>query len=117
MVRFFCALAPLWAAVLVCASSAPASADPRSDPLDAKAPIPPLKYQSSLTGYRRFGDEKLTPWKEANETAAGAGGWRAYARETQEGAAPSSGASAPAAGAARAAPASAPSAGHQEHKK
>lgn len=114
MFRSFHALAPLSVAVLVCASSA--NADARSDPLDAKAPISPLKYQSSLAGYRRFADEKLTPWKEANETAARIGGWRAYARETQEGAAPSSSASAPAAGPARAVPASAPAAGHQ-HKK
>lgn len=115
MFRSFHALVPLSVAVLVCASQA--NADARSDPLDAKASVPPLKYSSSLAGYRRFAEEKLTPWKEANETAARIGGWRAYARETQEGAAPSSSASAPAASPARAAPASAPAAGHHEHKK
>jgi hypothetical protein len=102
--------------VLVFAPPASASAEARSDPLDARAPVPALKYQSSLTGYRRFADEKPAPWKEANETAARIGGWRAYARETQQGDAPGPSVSAPAAGAARSAPASAPAAGHQGHK-
>jgi len=115
-IRIFHAAAPLLAGMLVCASPAPARADARSDPLDAKAPVPALKYQSSLAGYRRFADEKPTAWKEANETAARIGGWRAYARETQEGAAPGPGASAPAAASpARGAPASAPAAGHRGH--
>jgi len=113
--RSFYAVAPLLA-TLVFAPPAPASADARPDPLDARAPVPALKYRSSLAGYRRFADEKPAPWKEANETAARIGGWRAYAREAQQGAAPGPSASAPAAGAARAAPASAPAAGHQGHK-
>jgi hypothetical protein len=89
MSRSFCAVALPLAAALVYAM--PANAEPRSDPLDAKAPVPALKYQSALAGYRRLGDEKPIPWKEANETAGRIGGWRAYAREAQ--------ASAPAAGA------------------
>ena len=116
MFRFFPEPASLLAAAFAFASPAPASADVRSDPLDAKAPVPAPRYQSSLAGYRRFADES-TPWKEANETAARIGGWRAYARETQEGVAPSSSASAPAAGPARVAPATAPAAGHHGHKK
>jgi hypothetical protein len=117
MFRFFHVLSPLSAAVLVLASPASSAADASRDPLNAKAPVPPAKYQSSLAGYRRFGDEKVAPWKDANETAARIGGWRAYARETQEGAAPSSGASAPAGAPGRGGPASAPAGGHDGHKK
>ncbi len=107
MFRSFIAMSPLLASMLAFAASADAAG---ADPLDAKAQIPPLHYRSSMEGYRRFGDERPAPWKEANETAARIGGWRAYARETRDGAAS-------AAGVAPAAPASAPGSGHQGHGK
>jgi hypothetical protein len=106
MFRLFSALPPLLASALLSASAASAGAQSASaDPLDAKAQVPPLKYRSSLEGYRRLSDEKVAPWKEANETTARIGGWRAYARETREGASPA------------AAPASAPRNGHPGHHK
>jgi len=51
-------------------------------------------YQSVFSGYRRYGDEPVVPWKQSNEVVGRIGGWKAY---TQEAAAPRppAGASAP----------------------
>ena len=81
--------------VAALAAAAPCGAQNRTDPLDAKASVPTLKYTSSLDRFRGWGDDKPIPWKEANDTAARIGGWRSYAREAQ---APAPGASAPIAG-------------------
>lgn len=56
----------------------------RPDPLDAQASVPPVEYRSAFTNYRPLGEDKLAPWKDANEATARAGGWRAYAKEAQE---------------------------------
>ena len=76
------------------APTAPAAAEPRPDPLDARVAVPALRYSSSLAGFRTWGDTTPMAWKDANDNAARIGGWRAYAREAQ---APAAGASAPAA--------------------
>lgn len=99
-------LALLAAASIAQAQGAPARAE-RPDPLDPRAGVPAAAYASPLAGYRRLGDDKPVPWKEANETVNRIGGWRAYAREAQ---APD-----PAASAART-PASGPAPGHGGHK-
>jgi len=72
-----------------------ASAVPRPDPLDVKAGVPALTFESSFSRYRRSGDDKALSWRDANDAVARIGGWRVYAREAQE---PAS--SAPAASAA-----------------
>ncbi len=54
------------------------------DPLDARAPVPPLVHESSLAQYRKFSDEPVISWREANETVNRIGGWRAYSREANE---------------------------------
>ena len=85
---------PILSALLIVAAltaAVPCTAEPRPDPLDAKAPVPALRYSSSLTRFRALGDDKAVPWKEANYTTARIGGWRAYAREAR---APAPGASA-----------------------
>jgi len=46
-----------------------------------QSPAPLLSYQSVFDGYQALTDDKPTPWKEANETAALRGGWLAYAKE------------------------------------
>ncbi len=75
----------------------------RPDPLDAKASVPTLAYESPFSRYRPWGDEKPVSWREANDTVTRIGGWRVYAREAQQ---PDPGAAAaPAAPAARSAPA------------
>lgn len=86
------------------ATSASASARARAakaDPLDARAAVPALAYESALSRYRRAGVDKHLdqpqPWRESNDTAARIGGWRAYAREAQQpDAAPAAPASSPA---------------------
>lgn len=62
-------------------SAAPAA---RPDPLDPKASVPTLIYESPFSPYRRLGDEKPVSWREANDTVARIGGWRVYAREAQQ---------------------------------
>lgn len=56
----------------------------RPDPLDAMAPVPAVAYESALRRHRRSADEPPIAWREANDTAARIGGWRAYAREAQQ---------------------------------
>ena len=77
-----------WLAVFPAMAALAALAQPASTP--ALAPgsavvieTPPsiLTYRSALEGYHPFADEKLIPWKEANETVYGRGGWQAYAKE------------------------------------
>ena len=77
----------LGAALLCCAQTQAQTASTaavRSEPLDAKASVPPLRYESSFAQYRRLSDEKLISWRDANDTVARIGGWRVYAREAQQ---------------------------------
>lgn len=86
--------------------------DAMPDPLNAQAAIAPLVHQSTLANDRRLADPEPVAWSEANQTVGRIGGWRAYAREAAEPAAPER----------AAAPASAPAAsmpagrgGHPAH--
>jgi hypothetical protein len=75
------------AALLTIAFAVPAGPDRqdpgagKASPLDAQAAVPPLSHSSAFTGYRLYSDQKLTPWRDANDTAGRSGGWRAYARD------------------------------------
>ena len=62
----------------------PATSAAKPDPLDPKASIPTLGYESSFTQYRRLDDGKPVSWREANDTVTRIGGWRVYAREAQQ---------------------------------
>jgi hypothetical protein len=44
-------------------------------------------YTSPIADYQKFVDEKVLPWKAANDKVAEIGGWRAYAKEAQANAA------------------------------
>ena len=66
------------------AQAQPAATSARPDPLDAKASVPTLSYESSFSQYRRMGDEKPVSWRDANDTVTRIGGWRVYAREAQQ---------------------------------
>ncbi len=55
----------------------------RPDPLDPKATVPVLRYESVVASHRRLGDEKTVSWRDANDAVARIGGWRVYAREAQ----------------------------------
>jgi hypothetical protein len=54
------------------------------DPLDPQARVPAASYTSPLSTYRRLGEDKPVPWKQANETVNRIGGWRTYTREAQQ---------------------------------
>lgn len=72
-----------------------------------------LPYQSAFEGYRRFSDEKVGSWREANDNVGRIGGWREYAKEAQR---PDSSAPAPTPGTSGTAPAARdPHAGHGKH--
>lgn len=89
------------------AASAPPS---RPNPLQADAPVPPLRHTSALSRYKTHTEVEVGAWRQANDLTAQIGGWRAYAREAH---APDSPASTPAAAPAASrpeAPASAPAA-------
>ena len=66
------------------AQAQPAANVVRPDPLDPKASVPALSYESSFSQYRRLGDEKPVSWRDANDTVTRIGGWRVYAREAQQ---------------------------------
>ena len=66
------------------AQAQPAAKAARPDPLDPKASVPALSYESSFFRYRLLGDEKPLVWRDANDTVTRIGGWRAYAREAQQ---------------------------------
>jgi hypothetical protein len=42
-----------------------------------------VDYASPIADYQKFVDEKVLPWKAANDKVAEIGGWRAYAKEAQ----------------------------------
>lgn len=80
----------LWMGVLsstatltVSAQSAPQASPPYSQAGQA----PAAAYRSTLEAYQPFTDEKILPWKRANDTVGKIGGWRAYAKEAHDAAA------------------------------
>ncbi len=75
------------AALSVAAQPAPQTIAPAA----AARRVPAPAYRSSFETYRPFADEKVLPWRQTNDTVGERGGWRAYAREAQEGAAPGEG--------------------------
>ena len=82
---------------LACAAALSAQAQTNNDgskpnPLDPKANVPQVIYQSSLKPDARAAGDKPIAWREANDTVARIGGWRVYAREAAK---PASAAAAP----------------------
>ena len=66
---------PLMAAVVI---SAPLLAQPAPQP---GAPLALPKYESALTGYQSYRDEKPANWRDVNDTAAVLGGHNAHLRD------------------------------------
>jgi hypothetical protein len=80
-----CAVSSLLFAMLLAAQAqAQSPATTRPDPLDPKAQVPAVRYESSFAQFRRIGDDKPVAWREANDAVARIGGWRVYAREAQQ---------------------------------
>lgn len=57
-----------------------ATAQPRPDPSDARASVPPIIHRS-VAQPRPADDPPPADWRAANERVARVGGWRSYARE------------------------------------
>lgn len=70
------------ASAIGCASAGYAFAAP--DPALADSPTPSTQYNSPFKDYRPLGDDKRTPWRDANDEVGKIGGWRVYLRESQE---------------------------------
>ena len=103
-----CVLSSLLFTCLLSAQAQVQSPTTRPDPLDSKAKVPAVRYESAFAQFRRIGDDKPVAWREANDAVARIGGWRVYAREAQQ--PDPAAADKPAAPAQAAAPASAPAA-------
>jgi len=59
-------------------------ATPAAATTTAPAAPPPQAastYRSAFDGYRRFADEPVKSWKEANDNVGRIGGWKTYAKE------------------------------------
>jgi hypothetical protein len=77
-------LATALVASLTAAQAQPTAKAARPDPLDPKASVTTLRYESSFARYRLLGEEKPVSWRDANDTVTRIGGWRVYAREAQQ---------------------------------
>jgi len=95
-------------ALLALTASAQTPTTPAPAPIaSAATQAAPGEYRSAFEGYQPFNENKMVPWKEANDTVGQIGGWRAYAKEAAEGqghgahAAPAAGAAKPAASQAK----------------
>ena len=80
--------APLLTVLLTVLLAAPAQAQSpaaaRPDPLNPKAQVPALRYESAFAQFRRVGGDQPLAWRDANDAVARIGGWRTYAREAQQ---------------------------------
>jgi hypothetical protein len=72
------------AAISVIVLALPRVLSAAPDPVDEKAVVPPVKYQSPFRDYRALGDVKPVAWKDANDEVGRIGGWRTYAKEVSE---------------------------------
>jgi hypothetical protein len=80
-----CALPSLAFTLLLAAQAQAQSPAPtRPDPLDPKAAVPSVRYESAFAQFRPLGDGKPVGWREANDAVARIGGWRVYTREAQQ---------------------------------
>jgi hypothetical protein len=62
----------------------PLLASAQSPALATSAKAKPLAYESSFANYRSFKDEPVGVWRDINDAAKKAGGWRVYARELSQ---------------------------------
>jgi hypothetical protein len=103
--RYLAALGPL---AVLGAFAQPTSPISHPSPAPAASAITQANttpYRSAFESYQPFAEEKILPWKEANDTVRAIGGWRAYTKEANEEAgasrAPPAGSVDPAAGRAK----------------
>ena len=70
-------------AVPAVTTASSASATTASAPPIASGSPMPLQFDSVLSRYKPMTDQKLSPWREANDTVTRIGGWRTYLKESQ----------------------------------
>ena len=79
---------PSFAVLVLAASPVYAQTSARAAPASASAPVvqPAMRpvFGSVFGSYQPYTEEKIADWKQANDTAARIGGWRAYAKEAAE---------------------------------
>ena len=73
----------LWAGAAYAQTPA-TSAAPATDPARASPSASASSFRSAFAGYQAYTDDKIGNWKEANDTTGAIGGWRAYAKESQQ---------------------------------
>lgn len=69
----------LTSAVMACMSAAAQTAAP-------EPALPQATYRSAFEDYRSFAAGEVQDWRKSNDVVREIGGWRAYAREIQQGA-------------------------------
>lgn len=74
-------LALAWLAPGLHAQTAASAPPARPSPLQADAPVPPLRHTSPFARYKAHTEVEVGDWRQANDLTAQIGGWRAYARE------------------------------------
>lgn len=74
----------LFGAAVLVASTPLAAQTAAAPPVPATGSIAP-SYSSAFNGYRPFDAGQVQDWRKSNDTVRDIGGWRAYAREMQEG--------------------------------
>lgn len=71
--------------LLACTASFAQGASPASRNAGERTEAQTLpEYVSALRDFRRFSDEPVASWREANETVRRIGGWQAYSRESAQ---------------------------------
>lgn len=83
--------------IVLAASAAPSLGFTQAAASDVAKQDYQLSYQSALTGYEPYREQKVNDWRQANDKVGEIGGWRAYAKEMRM-AAPASGQEQPAPG-------------------
>lgn len=61
-------------------AQSPTPAAPASAAQASQSPV----FRSAMEGYKPYTEEATANWREANDTTARIGGWRAYAKEARQ---------------------------------
>ena len=78
-------LAVLFAAVATPVALAQQASVPATPAAPAAVAGAGSAYRSAFDGYRGFTDQPVGSWRKANDDVGRIGGWKAYARESQDG--------------------------------
>jgi len=76
--------ASISAAVVAQTSTPPPAARGMATKTDQKSAAPTTSYRSVFDDYVAPGEDKLVSWRDANALVKEIGGWRVYARESQQ---------------------------------